>query len=77
MFEKFNHAFLNGESLVIVLAHDIQVSEETAISRLILNKDTVDSVDVTESGILVTKGEDMEYISMNQVFSISMRPTKD
>lgn len=75
MFEQFNHAFLNGESLVIVLAHDIQVSEETAISRLILNKDTVDSVEVAENGILVTKGKDMEYISMNQVFSISMRPT--
>lgn len=71
MFDHFNTAFLNGQPVVVVLGNEVEVANENKINRLVFTKDTVDSLQVSESGILVTKGMAAEFISMSQVFSLS------
>lgn len=71
MFDHFNTAFLNGQPVVVVLGNEVEVANENKINRLVFTKDTVDSLEISESGILVTKGMAAEFISMSQVFSLS------
>jgi len=71
MFDHFNTAFLNGQPVVVVLGNEVEVANENKINRLVFTKETVDSLEVSESGILVTKGMAAEFISMSQVFSLS------
>ena len=71
MFDHFNTAFLNGSPIVVVLGGPVEVANETAINRLVFNKESVDTLEVNEKGILVAKGEAVEFISMSQVFSLS------
>lgn len=71
MFDSFNTAFLNGRPIVIVLGNHVEVAKDNSINRLVFTNETVDTLQITETGILVTKGSASEFISMNQVFSIS------
>ena len=71
MFDSFNTAFLNGSPIVIVLGNHVEVAKDNSINRLVFTNETVDTLQITEEGILVTKGNASEFISMNQVFSIS------
>lgn len=71
MFDNFNTAFLNGSPIVIVLGSHVEVAKDNSINRLVFTNETVDTLQITEEGILVTKGNASEFISMNQVFSIS------
>lgn len=71
MFDHFNTAFLNGSPIVVVLANEVEVASDNKISRLVFNNQTVDTFEVSETGILVTKGTSSEFISMSQVFSLS------
>jgi hypothetical protein len=71
MFDHFNTAFLNGSPIVVVLANEVEVASDNKINRLVFNNQTVDTFEVSETGILVTKGTSSEFISMSQVFSLS------
>lgn len=71
MFDSFNTAFLNGRPIVIVLGNHVEVAKDNSINRLVFTNETVDTLQISEEGILVTKGAASEFISMNQVFSIS------
>lgn len=71
MFEHFNIAFLNGSPIVIVLAKEVEVAADNKISRLVFTNETVDTLEVSSKGIMVTKDYSSEFISMSQVFSIS------
>lgn len=71
MFDSFNTAFLNGSPIVIVLGNHVEVAKDNSINRLVFTKESVDTLQITEKGILVTKDNASEFISMNQVFSIS------
>ena len=71
MFDSFTTAFLNGSPIVIVLGNHVEVAKDNSINRLVFTNETVDTLQITEEGILVTKGNASEFISMNQVFSIS------
>lgn len=71
MFDSFNTAFLNGRPIVIVLGNHVEVAKDNSINRLVFTNESVDTLQITEEGILVTKGSASEFISMNQVFSIS------
>lgn len=71
MFDHFNTAFLNGSPIVVVLANEVEVASDNKINRLVFNNQTVDTFEVSETGILVTKGTSSEFIAMSQVFSLS------
>ena len=71
MFDHFNTAFLNGSPIVVVLANEVEVASDNKINRLVFNNQTVDTFEVSETGILVTKGNSSEFIAMSQVFSLS------
>lgn len=71
MFDHFNTAFLNGKPVVVVLGNDVEVANDNKINRLVFNNQTVDTFEVSEAGVMVTKGDSAEFISMSQVFSLS------
>lgn len=77
MFDSFNTAFLNGRPIVIVLGSHVEVAKDNSINRLVFTKDTVDTLEISEKGILVTKGNASEFIAMSQVFSISSSEATD
>lgn len=71
MFDNFNTAFLNGSPIVVVLGNDVEVATDNKVSRLVFTNQSVDTLEISEKGILVTKDAATEFISMSQVFSIS------